>query len=223
MENRNIINQTSISKHPPLEQLLVLRLELESKRRQEIELKVKDSERLIDKMSKLTREQETRENLILDLRKKAALTAHDGSGMISDQLAISERTVKLIQTDLETVQEKYIQVQNYVHIAEQDLLDKRLEVNKLAKVNLELEGKLGKLEGKVKESWAEEDRLLDELHMAGDKIGSLEQDELETGFENFNRIAVLEETVRLMQIMGVCKELVLEIVIGALDQAKTIK
>ena len=223
MENRNITNQTSLSKHPPLEQLLALRLELESKRRQEIELKVKDSERLLDKMSKLTREQDIRENLILDLRRKAASVAQDDGGMISDQLAISERTVHLLQKDLATVQKNYIQVKQYLHKAEQDVLDKRLEVNKLAKMNLELEGKVGKLQGKVKESWAEEDRLLDELHVAGDNIGSLEQYELEAGFERFNKIAALEETVRLMQVMGVCKELVLEVVIGALDRAKTIK
>ena len=222
MENRNssLANRPALSKQPPLDQLLAVRLELGSKRRQETEMKIRDSDRLLDKMSKMSREQEVREKLILDLRRKVkdeSTRECDGGGVGGGQLAVAERTVKLLERDLSDMQEKYTKVKTELQAAGQNLLDKRIELNWLSQTNVELDAKVGKLERKVKDCWAEEDRLLEELHVAGDRISGFEQEELDKGLENFNRIAILEESLRVMAVAGICREIVLEMIIDVVD------
>ena len=222
----------SLSKQAPLEQLLALRLELESKRRQETELKVRDSGRLFEKISKLGREQENRERVILDLRQRLCKSqgVHDrGSESdillreeIASQLAVAERTVRLLDNDITTLQKNYAGLKADLHQAHQELLGKRLEVTRLQQNNLELDGKVGKLEKKLKESWSEEDKLMEELYEAGDKIAGFEQDVLDSGLESFNKAARFEEELRVMQVFGICRQIALETVIDAVDLAARI-
>ena len=217
MENLNIQNSLSrsIARQPPLEQLLAVRLDLESRRRQEAELKARDNDKLLDKMDKMAREQETRERTILALRRR--VRDEYVSEESNAQLAVAERTVRLLEKDMLEMGRKNEALQQELCKTQQSLLDKRLELNQLNKLNFELDVKVDKLEKKVKKCWAEEDRLIEELHIAGDRIASFEQENLESGFDSFNKVAALEESLRLLITMDLCKDLVYECVIDALD------